>query len=105
MLTGESRPVEKLAGQEAFGGVANGESSVVLAAQKTGDQTTPEPGHYTGEASSGDAVADPGPRRSRRLLAELYSAVVGRGNGIFWMPAGKAKPYIRCLTHRSDKQT
>jgi Cu2+-exporting ATPase len=38
-LTGESRPVEKIEGQEAVGGAVNGEGAVVLEVHKTGDQT------------------------------------------------------------------
>jgi Cu2+-exporting ATPase len=38
-LTGESRPVEKIKGQEAVGGAINGEGAVVLKVHKTGDQT------------------------------------------------------------------
>jgi P-type Cu2+ transporter len=39
MLTGESRPVEKAAGQEAVGGAVNGEGAVTLEVHKTGDET------------------------------------------------------------------
>jgi P-type Cu2+ transporter len=39
MLTGESRPVEKIEGQEAVGGAVNGEGAVTLEVHKTGDQT------------------------------------------------------------------
>ncbi|MDN2565569.1 copper-translocating P-type ATPase [Aquibium sp. A9E412] len=39
MLTGESRPVDKGAGREAVGGAVNGEGSVTLEVEKTGDQT------------------------------------------------------------------
>jgi len=39
MLTGESRPVEKGAGQEAVGGSVNGEGAVTIQIRKTGDQT------------------------------------------------------------------
>jgi len=39
MLTGESRPVEKIEGQEAVGGAVNGEGAVTLDLHKTGDQT------------------------------------------------------------------
>ena len=39
MLTGESRPVEKVEGQEAVGGAVNGEGAVTLEVHKTGDQT------------------------------------------------------------------
>src|SRR5215475_88219 len=39
MLTGESRPVEKIEGQEAVGGAINGEGAVVIEVHKTGDQT------------------------------------------------------------------
>jgi len=39
MLTGESRPVEKRAGDEAVGGAVNGEGAVTLEVRKTGDQT------------------------------------------------------------------
>jgi len=38
-LTGESRPVEKIEGQEAVGGAVNGEGAVTLDVRKTGDQT------------------------------------------------------------------
>ncbi|WP_462331412.1 copper-translocating P-type ATPase [Thiohalocapsa halophila] len=39
MLTGESRPVEKSAGDEAVGGAINGEGSITLEVQKTGADT------------------------------------------------------------------
>jgi Cu2+-exporting ATPase len=39
MLTGESRPVDKIEGQEAVGGAINGEGPVTLEVHKTGDQT------------------------------------------------------------------
>jgi Cu2+-exporting ATPase len=39
LLTGESRPVEKGAGQEAIGGSVNGEGAITLEVRKTGDQT------------------------------------------------------------------
>jgi Cu2+-exporting ATPase len=39
MLTGESRPVEKVEGQEAVGGAVNGEGAVTLEVHKTGDET------------------------------------------------------------------
>ena len=39
MLTGESRPVEKIEGREAVGGAINGEGAVVIEVHKTGDQT------------------------------------------------------------------
>jgi Cu2+-exporting ATPase len=39
MLTGESRPVEKIEGQEAVGGAVNGEGAVTLEVHKTGDET------------------------------------------------------------------
>jgi Cu2+-exporting ATPase len=39
MLTGESQPVEKTEGDEVIGGSVNGESSITLAVQKTGEDT------------------------------------------------------------------
>jgi Cu2+-exporting ATPase len=39
MLTGESRPVEKGHGDQAIGGSVNGEGSITVEVQKTGDQT------------------------------------------------------------------
>ena len=39
MLTGESRPVEKVEGQEVVGGAINGEGAVTVVVRKTGDQT------------------------------------------------------------------
>ncbi|MGB8338487.1 MAG: copper-translocating P-type ATPase [Burkholderiales bacterium] len=39
MLTGESKPVTKDAGQEAIGGAINGEGSIVLEIRKKGDET------------------------------------------------------------------
>ncbi|WP_295882252.1 copper-translocating P-type ATPase [uncultured Thiohalocapsa sp.] len=39
MLTGESRPVEKRAGDEAVGGAINGEGSITIEVQKTGADT------------------------------------------------------------------
>lgn len=39
MLTGESKPVTKGAGQEAIGGAVNGEGSIVLEIRKKGDET------------------------------------------------------------------
>ncbi|MGB8855663.1 MAG: heavy metal translocating P-type ATPase, partial [Burkholderiales bacterium] len=39
MLTGESKPVTKGAGQEAIGGAINGEGSIVLEIRKKGDET------------------------------------------------------------------
>jgi len=39
MLTGESRPVEKSEGDEAVGGSINGEGSITVAVQKTGEET------------------------------------------------------------------
>ena len=39
LLTGESRPVEKIEGQEAVGGAINGEGAVILEMHKTGDET------------------------------------------------------------------
>jgi Cu2+-exporting ATPase len=39
MLTGESRPVEKSEGDEAVGGAINGEGSITVEVQKTGEQT------------------------------------------------------------------
>src|SRR5215831_271603 len=39
MLTGESRPVEKVEGQEVVGGAINGEGAVTVIVRKTGDQT------------------------------------------------------------------
>src|SRR5262249_28495727 len=39
MLTGESRPAEKVEGQEVVGGAINGESAVTVVVRKTGDQT------------------------------------------------------------------
>ncbi len=39
MLTGESRPVEKVEGQEVVGGAINGEGAVTFVVRKTGDQT------------------------------------------------------------------
>jgi Cu2+-exporting ATPase len=38
MLTGESRPIEKIKGQEAVGGAINGEGAVILEVHKTGDE-------------------------------------------------------------------
>jgi len=38
-LTGESRPVEKVEGQEVVGGAINGEGAVTVVVRKTGDQT------------------------------------------------------------------
>jgi len=39
MLTGESKPVEKGEGDEVIGGAINGESSITVEVQKTGDET------------------------------------------------------------------
>jgi P-type Cu2+ transporter len=39
LLTGESRPVEKIEGQEAVGGAINGEGAVILEVHKTGAET------------------------------------------------------------------
>ncbi len=39
MLTGESQPVEKSEGDEVIGGAVNGESSMTLEVQKTGEDT------------------------------------------------------------------
>jgi P-type Cu2+ transporter len=39
MLTGESRPVEKGRGDQVIGGSVNGEGSITVQVQKTGDQT------------------------------------------------------------------
>jgi Cu2+-exporting ATPase len=39
MLTGESQPVEKADGDEVIGGAVNGESSITLEVQKTGEDT------------------------------------------------------------------
>ena len=39
MLTGESQPVEKGQGDEVIGGAVNGESSITLEVQKTGEDT------------------------------------------------------------------
>src|SRR5262245_55096660 len=39
MLTGESRPVEKVEGQEVVGGAVNGDGAVTVVVRKTGDQT------------------------------------------------------------------
>jgi Cu2+-exporting ATPase len=39
MLTGESKPVEKGEGDKAIGGSINGESAIVIAVEKTGDET------------------------------------------------------------------
>jgi Cu2+-exporting ATPase len=39
MLTGESRPVEKSEGDEAVGGAINGEGSITIEVQKTGEDT------------------------------------------------------------------
>lgn len=39
MLTGESVPVEKEAGEEAIGGSVNGEGSLVISIKKTGEET------------------------------------------------------------------
>ena len=39
MLTGESRPVEKGAGQDVIGGSVNGESAIIVEIQKTGEAT------------------------------------------------------------------
>ena len=39
MLTGESRPVEKMEGQEVVGGAVNGEGAVTVVVRKTGDET------------------------------------------------------------------
>jgi Cu2+-exporting ATPase len=39
MLTGESRPVEKVEGQEVVGGAVNGEGALTVVVRKTGDQT------------------------------------------------------------------
>jgi len=39
MLTGESRPVEKMEGQEVVGGAVNGEGAVRVVVRKTGDET------------------------------------------------------------------
>jgi Cu2+-exporting ATPase len=39
MLTGESQPVEKGAGDEVIGGSVNGESAITLEVQKTGEDT------------------------------------------------------------------
>lgn len=39
MLTGESVPVDKLAGEEAIGGSINGEGSLVLSVNKIGEET------------------------------------------------------------------
>ena len=39
MLTGESKPVEKAEGDKAIGGSINGESAIVIAVEKTGDET------------------------------------------------------------------
>ncbi|RJR09723.1 copper-translocating P-type ATPase [Candidatus Parcubacteria bacterium] len=39
MLTGESVPVNKKSGEEAIGGSINGEGSITISVQKTGDET------------------------------------------------------------------
>ncbi|MDA2928314.1 heavy metal translocating P-type ATPase, partial [Acidobacteria bacterium AH-259-G07] len=39
MLTGESKPVERGKGDEVIGGAINGESSITVEVQKTGDET------------------------------------------------------------------
>jgi Cu2+-exporting ATPase len=39
MLTGESKPVERKAGEEVIGGSVNGEGALTIRVEKTGDQT------------------------------------------------------------------
>ena len=56
MLTGESRPVDKGAGQDVIGGSVNGESAITVEIQKTGEATYLSQGHVP---SSGVRVRHP----------------------------------------------
>jgi len=46
MLTRESRPIEKIKGQEAVGGAINGEDAIILEVPKTGEVYLPIGGQF-----------------------------------------------------------
>jgi Cu2+-exporting ATPase len=89
MLTGESRPVEKKAGQEAVGGSVNGEGAITLEVHKTGDQT------YLAQVI--DMVKRAQETRSRTqdlanraaLWLTYIALSAGGGTLVFWLGLGE----------------
>jgi Cu2+-exporting ATPase len=89
MLTGESQPVEKAAGDEAIGGSINGEAAFTMEVQKTGDQT------YLAQVVEMVRTAQESRSRTQDIAnrAALWLTIialsVGGGTLLFWLIAGK----------------
>ena len=88
LLTGESRPVERAAGQEAVGGAVNGDGAVTLELRKTGDQT------YISQVIALVRQAQETRSRTQDLadraaLWLVYIAIsFGSATLLFWLAAG-----------------
>ncbi|WP_164104482.1 heavy metal translocating P-type ATPase [Candidatus Laterigemmans baculatus] len=89
MLTGESRPVEKGAGDNAIGGSVNGEAAITVEVQKTGDQT------YLAQVIELVRKAQESRSRSQDLANRaafwltLAALSVGTATFIFWLAFGE----------------
>jgi Cu2+-exporting ATPase len=89
MLTGESKPVEKGKEEEVIGGAVNGESSITVEVQKTGDET------YLSQVVAMVEEAQESRSRTQDLAnrAALWLTIIALGVGtitlIIWLVAGK----------------
>src|SRR5262245_3046014 len=90
MLTGESRLVDKVEGQEAVGGAINGEGNVVIRLHKTGDQT------YLSQILALVRQAQEARSRTQDLAnrAALWltciALALGAATFVFWLGYGQA---------------
>jgi Cu2+-exporting ATPase len=90
MITGESTPVEKGQGDATIGGAVNGESSITIEVQKTGDQT------YLAQVIEMVRRAQESRSRSQDLAnrAALWLTVIALSVGtvtlVFWLVAGES---------------
>ena len=95
MLTGESRLVEKIKGQEAVGGAINGEGAVVIEVHKTGDQTylsqiialvrQAQETLAVGKTAGPPAAADAAARLGGARAAGAAGAAAGVASGPHWL--------------------
>jgi len=85
MLTGESQPVTRQAGEKVIGGTVNGESSLTIEVEKTGDQT------YLAQMLATVKHAQQSRSRSQNLadraalILTIVALVVGSLTFIAWM--------------------
>jgi Cu2+-exporting ATPase len=96
MLTGESRPVSKAEGEEVIGGSINGEGSITVEVQKTGEDS------YLAQAISLVEEAQKSKSRTQSLADQaamwltIISLTVGTATLLFWL-FGSGREFVFAL--------